>query len=99
MRMDRLRIDFVIPVSLEYTTQPTRGLMKNFRKWFGIAWLLIAIGPSFGAAPADLRLLEAVKKADAAAVRALIAARVDINAADVDGSTALHWAAQRENPE
>ena len=47
----------------------------------------------------DLRLIDAVKNNDTAAVRALIAQRVDVNATEVDGSTALHWAAQRDNPE
>src|SRR5262245_32585521 len=49
-------------------------------------------------APAgDLRLIEAVKNSDAKTVRALITQRVDVNAAEADGSTALHWAAQRED--
>jgi len=43
------------------------------------------------------RLIDAVKRQDTAAVRALIAARADLKAADADGSTALHWAAQRNN--
>jgi uncharacterized protein len=43
------------------------------------------------------RLIDAVKRQDAAAVRALIAARADLKAADADGSTALHWAAQRND--
>ncbi len=47
----------------------------------------------------DLRLIDAVKNNDTAAVRALIAQRVDVNATEVDGSTALHWAAQRDNSE
>ena len=47
----------------------------------------------------DLRLIDAVKKNDAATVRSLIAERVDVNAPETDGSTALHWAAQRDNLE
>ncbi|HEY2904892.1 MAG TPA: ankyrin repeat domain-containing protein, partial [Vicinamibacterales bacterium] len=45
------------------------------------------------AAPADMRLIEAVKAHDGAAARTLIGQGVDVNAADGDGSTALHWAA------
>ena len=43
------------------------------------------------------RLIDAVKRQDAAAVRSLLASRVDLRATDADGSTALHWAAQRNN--
>jgi len=44
-------------------------------------------------AQADLRLVTALKQQDPAAARALLRQRVDVNAADVDGSTALQWAA------
>jgi ankyrin repeat protein len=49
------------------------------------------------AAAGDPPLVEAVKKADAAAVRALLKTRVDVNAAEADGTTALHWAARRDD--
>ena len=42
-------------------------------------------------------LIEAVKRQDGAAVRQLLTQRVDVNAADADGSTALHWAVQRND--
>jgi uncharacterized protein len=47
----------------------------------------------------DVRLIDAVKNNDATTVRSLIAQRVDINLTESDGSTALHWAAQRDNLE
>src|SRR5687767_14753983 len=47
----------------------------------------------------DGRLIEATKKQDAAAVRALLKQRADVNATAADGSTALHWAAQRNDAE
>ncbi len=52
-----------------------------------------------GAAPADDPLIEAVKDGDADRVRALIAAQVDVNGTDADGTTALHWAANRDDLE
>ncbi len=48
------------------------------------------------AAPArDLPLVEAARTADAGAVRALVERRADVNSAEIDGTTALHWAAYR----
>jgi ankyrin repeat protein len=44
-------------------------------------------------AATDLRLLEAVKRRDHKAVTALLATKVDVNAAQPDGATALAWAA------
>lgn len=46
-----------------------------------------------GEAPADSRLAQAAKDRDPASVRALLAAGADVNAAEPDGTTALHWAA------
>jgi len=49
-------------------------------------------------APNDgARLVDAVKRGDAAAVHALLRARVDINAPEGDGTTALHWAVQADD--
>ncbi|MBM3525346.1 MAG: hypothetical protein FJX57_20555 [Alphaproteobacteria bacterium] len=50
----------------------------------------------FGAAESDLRLIDAAKRADAAAVGALLAQGLDVNARAGDGATALHWAAYRD---
>ena len=44
------------------------------------------------AAAADTRLADAAMKRDAAAVRALLAQKVDVNAPGRDGTPALHWA-------
>lgn len=44
-------------------------------------------------AQSDTRLVAAMKKQDATAVKALLKQRADVNAADVDGTTALQWAA------
>ena len=48
-------------------------------------------------AAAGSPLIDAVKKQDAQAVRALLKQKANINAAEADGSTALHWAAQRND--
>jgi len=75
--------------------------MKNLRARFaisGISCLLIA-GAVLSAPPADLRLIDAVKRSDAKTVRTLVAEHADVNATEVDGSSALLWATQRDNSE
>jgi ankyrin repeat protein len=57
------------------------------------AWLIPLLGLlSLGATGRDVPLVEAVKAHDAAAVRALLQQSVDVNLAELDGTTALHWA-------
>src|SRR5262249_32545371 len=45
------------------------------------------------------RPADAVKRHDTAALRELLAARADVNAAEPDGATALHWAAYLDDLE
>jgi ankyrin repeat protein len=54
---------------------------------------------SLGAAGVDLRLIDAAKKPDVTAVRALLKQGLDVNARGGDGATALHWAAYRDQTE
>ncbi|HET9220543.1 MAG TPA: ankyrin repeat domain-containing protein [Terriglobia bacterium] len=68
--------------------------MKNVNLT-GFAALFISATLTFAAA-GDLRLIDAVKKSEVQTVKSLLTAKVDVNATDVDGSTALHWAAQRD---
>ena len=42
---------------------------------------------------------EAVRDGDAAAVRALLERKADVNAPEVDGTTALHWAVRADDAE
>jgi ankyrin repeat protein len=42
-------------------------------------------------------LVAAARRGDAAAVRALLAQRADVNATEADGATALHWAVERDD--
>jgi ankyrin repeat protein len=63
-------------------------------------WWLVAMGAvvSLGAAPA-VPIVDAVRSGDREAVRALIAASADVNAATADGATALHWAVHLDDLE
>lgn len=55
--------------------------------------LVLLVQAALVAAGADAPLIKAVRSKDAATVRALIKQRVDVNAPQGDGATALHWAA------
>jgi uncharacterized protein len=64
-------------------------------------WLyVVAIGCLAGTMSvfaAGSPLIEAVKRQDVPAVQTLLKQKVNINAAEADGFTALHWAAQRND--
>ena len=53
---------------------------------------LLAVGP-------DLPLVNAARNADHEAVRSLLKGGVNVNAAEADGATALHWASYRDDGE
>ena len=68
--------------------------MKTARYLFAFAYALSAAeGPRISL------LADAAQKPDAAAVRALLGKHADVNAAQADGTTALHWAAYHDNAE
>jgi len=62
-----------------------------------VAILLYTVLPSAAADRSDVA--DAAMKADVTTVRALISKKADVNAPQVDGSTALHWAVHRDNPD
>ena len=56
-------------------------------------WLVPLLGLlSLGATGRGVPLVEAVKAKDVATVRALLQQPLDVNVAELDGTTALHWA-------
>src|SRR5262245_9864132 len=61
------------------------------------AVLTLAAAASLAAAGADLRLVDAVKNGDRPAVKTLLPAKIDVNARQADGTTAIAWAAHRND--
>ncbi|MBZ5605363.1 MAG: ankyrin repeat domain-containing protein, partial [Acidobacteriia bacterium] len=61
--------------------------------------ILIGISMSLLASAADTRLADAAMQGDRNSVRTLIAQKADVNVAQGDGSTALHWAAYKNDVE
>jgi ankyrin repeat protein len=60
--------------------------------------LWILAGASFASA-ADLSLTDAARKDDLPSVRALLDRHADVNAPQVDGTTALHWSVRQDDLE
>jgi len=65
------------------------------------AWQrLIPVGAALlfiGAGAGDLPLVDAARNADPDAVRALLQKGANVNTAEADGTTALHWASHRDD--
>ena len=73
---------------------------RHLVAFVAVAGLLLTSGTGAGAAAVDVpELVSATKAGDVAAVRALLAADADVNEAEPDGTTPLHWAAHLEQPE
>jgi ankyrin repeat protein len=70
-----------------------------FRISATVSGLLIAVLSAVPVHAAGVALIDAVKAGDPAAVRSLLIRKVDVNAAEPDGMTALHWAAYEDQPE
>ena len=64
-----------------------------FRTYFGSALIILTATSVLAQAPADTRLVRAMKSQDTATVRTLVKQRINVNAADAEGGTALQWAA------
>jgi uncharacterized protein len=69
----------------------------SFRSSRIAAVCVLVVAASAVSAETDLRLIQAIKVGDVQAVRTLLKERVDVNASQGDGSTALHWAARIDN--
>jgi ankyrin repeat protein len=68
--------------------------LPSYTMSFKILWVLLALLPEVRT---DARLAEAAKNGDAAAVRALVEQKVDVNAPGPDGTPPLYWAIQSDD--
>ena len=57
------------------------------------------VGFSVNAAAADVRLVNAVKNNDKTTISSLLQQKIDVNAPEPDGTTALHWAVRADDLE
>jgi len=60
---------------------------------------VVLLAVNLAAATAEAPVADAMEKMDGAAVRTLLQRRADVNAPQVDGMTALHWAAYHDDVE
>jgi len=58
-----------------------------------VALLSMGVASTAAAAARAVPLIEAIKQGNTATVRTLVAQKVNVNATEPDGTTALHWAA------
>ena len=68
------------------------------RNIIGLALLALSLAAPVAAAP-RAALADAVEQRDKTSVRALLQTGADVNAAQVDGTTALHWAVYHDDAE
>jgi len=62
-----------------------------------VGGLIVCFALSAGAA--DLRLVNAIKNNDRASANSLLLQKIDVNAPEADGTTALHWAVRADDLE
>ncbi len=75
--------------------------MKIGKRWIGLAALLTVVGVLVGVGYAALMspVLDAAKRGDVETLKVELRSGADVNAAQGDGFTALHWAAKTGNRE
>lgn len=97
------------PISPRVTVGP-RGAQFFLSIWFlnleldmrlnrlgTLGMVLVLAGSITDASGAENNLITAIKQGNAAQVRTLLQRRTDVNSKDADGTTALHWAVQRDD--
>src|SRR5262245_3895143 len=81
------------------------GVEESSMKLGLFTWRAFALVPTLAfsgalnlaAAPKEVSLLDATKAGELDVIRALLRNGVDVNSIQADGTTALHWAVQRND--
>jgi ankyrin repeat protein len=68
-------------------------------QFIACGWALALLASGARGIAAELSLADAAEKQDRTAVRAALEQKADVNAAQADGMTALHWAAYHDDSE
>ncbi len=76
-----------------------RTLAALFRRFVGFAVGFSLFAVSLTAAASNAPLADAAEERDQTSLRALLEQQPDVNASQVDGMTALHWAVYHDDPE
>src|SRR5690242_12723438 len=78
--------------------RPTRkrSRMRSCGSWALVVGSFLCAVPAL-AAPADVA--DAAQRGDKAAVRAAVTKKANVNVPQIDGTTALHWAVERDDME
>ncbi len=74
-------------------------MMTRYRCVAGALSVAVLLAVALNAAEPETALLEAVKAGDVRAARVLLAKKPDVNAAERDGTTVLHWAIEHDDAE
>ncbi len=77
----------------------TRRTPQSRPKAAALAAVILFAVPYVSFAQSDLRLQEAARRGDRAAIQTLLKAGVDVNTPSPDGGTPLHWAVERDDLE
>ncbi len=81
------------------TTTRARIVGRRLAGMIALLWI-IGLGSALGGdSIGDRPLIEAVKRQNETAIAELLAKKIDVNATQADGATALHWAVHRNDLE
>jgi uncharacterized protein len=76
-----------------------RLITRADRRWPGVCLVVIGAVALVTAAGTGAPLIDAVKAGNREAIRALLKDGTDVNVAEADGTTALHWAVRADDAE